>query len=225
MVLWSGRYQDRCGSEEITIDNDGDLIVVVIRSVRFVGDFDHLEPTGGLPAPELGFTFDRGSLCSYVLEWDAPLPVVVADSPRDGLLRCRLALGEPGGRYGGLTSEELTMTLHIEGTTYTTDRGYGSFEDALEDIHRKLPSHTYLKACITCAWSDYSPGRTGLIGMACFRGVKDAYRKVSSKWDLFAIFSRRTQDVQETYLCPEFERRTKGAGYRGSFPNQQRILQ
>jgi hypothetical protein len=227
MVSWSGKYQDRHGTEQVRIDNDGRLLTVAIRGVQFAGeDFDALAPIGGRPASDLAFTLSDGCLCSCVLEWDAPVPVVAGFTETEGLLRCRLILGDPGGPYGGLTAEELIMALHAATSIYPTERDYGSFEDALEDIHRQLPPDTYVKACITCAWSDYWPAGTGLIGpMACFRGVKDAYRQVRTKRDLFAIWTIRTGDVQETYLCPEFERRRADTGYRGSFPSPTRLLQ
>jgi hypothetical protein len=74
----------------------------------------------------------------------------------------------------------------------------------------------YLKACINCAFSDYSPCGHGLFGgLACFRDNKQAYLSVQTKRDLFEIWSTMTEFVQETFLCSEFERRAPGAGYRG----------
>ena len=52
-------------------------------------------------------------------------------------------------------------------------------------------------------------------GLICFRGIKAEYRAVNSKAALFEILDRFTEQVQETHVCPEFERRTPGAGYRG----------
>lgn len=92
----------------------------------------------------------------------------------------------------------------------------GWFEDELLDIQRKLPAEVYLRACIGCGLSDYSPYGHGLFGnLACFRATKAAYRSVTNKHGLFAIWSSATGYVQETYLCPEFERRRPGTGYRG----------
>ena len=84
------------------------------------------------------------------------------------------------------------------------------------DLQRQLPAGSYLRACITCAYSDYSPGGNGLFGgLACFRGHKAEYLAVRSKRDLLDIWDKRTGFVQETYLCPEFDRRQPGSGYRG----------
>ena len=74
----------------------------------------------------------------------------------------------------------------------------------------------HLRACVCCAFSDYSPYGHGLFGgMACFRDVKEAYRRVSTKQALFELWPRLSGYVQETHLCPEFELRRPGAGYRG----------
>jgi hypothetical protein len=62
----------------------------------------------------------------------------------------------------------------------------------------------------------YSPYGHGLFGgLACFRGNKAGYRAVTGKDDLFAVWDTMTEFVQETHLCPEFERRVPGTGYRG----------
>jgi hypothetical protein len=51
--------------------------------------------------------------------------------------------------------------------------------------------------------------------MLCFRGCKAEYRQVKSKGDLFRIMDKLTGQVQETWLCPEYEHRAPGTGYRG----------
>jgi hypothetical protein len=225
MVVWSGWYRDRHGSEQITIDNDGQLLTTRIRGVEFAGqDFDSLEPGSGSVGPDASMSLSHGCLCACTMEWDIPVAVVADGVPIDGVLRCRLVLGAPRqSPPGGLDAEELTISLHTAGSVYRTQRPYGFFEFALDDIHRQLPADTYVKACITCAWSDYSPAGGGLfLGLACFRDVKDAYRTVRSKRDIFAIWDRRTEYVQETHLCPAFERRVGDVGYRGPFPGTAR---
>jgi hypothetical protein len=109
----------------------------------------------------------------------------------------------------------LRLRLHIKEHEYLSSGKTGWFEDELLDLARQLPAGTYLKACINCAFSDYSPYGHGLFGgLACFRNSKQEYRQVKSKGDLFQIWEKNAGFVQETYLCPEFERRTR-AGYRG----------
>jgi hypothetical protein len=127
----------------------------------------------------------------------------------------RLELGNPAPN-GGLDREHLTLELRLGGRTYQSSGRSGWFEDEMLDVQGQLPPGTYLRACITCAYSDYSPIGHGLFGgMACFRDNKAEYLAVRSKADLFRIWGTMTEFVQETYLCPEFERRQPGTGYRG----------
>jgi hypothetical protein len=111
--------------------------------------------------------------------------------------------------------------LTVNGQTYTSDGGTGWFEGEMLDVQGKLPPGTFMKACINCAFSDYSPYGHGLFGnMICFRANKAGYLTLPSgddfcKDDYFAVMSTVSETVQETYLCPEFERRKPGTGYRG----------
>jgi hypothetical protein len=71
-------------------------------------------------------------------------------------------------------------------------------------------------ACINCMYSDYSPYGHGLFGwMMCFRNIREEYRRVRGKADFWSVHDRYDRLVQETYLCPVFERRVPGTGYRG----------
>ncbi len=66
--------------------------------------------------------------------------------------------------------------------------------------------------------SQNSPKRLGhglFDGLACFRDNKQGYLSVQTKRDLFGIWGTMTEFVQETFRCPEFERRAPGTGYRG----------
>jgi hypothetical protein len=70
--------------------------------------------------------------------------------------------------------------------------------------------------CFGCGLSDYSPlGHPLFGGLSCFRDNEIGYRSVRTKADLFRIWETRTELVQETHLCPRFERRKPGTGYRG----------
>lgn len=70
--------------------------------------------------------------------------------------------------------------------------------------------------CITCAYSDYSPYGHGLWGgMACFRNTKAEYLATKTKSDVFRIWDSLTEQVQETYHCPQWQPRIPGTGYRG----------
>jgi hypothetical protein len=221
---WPGRYTDRHGSEEIVFESDGrELIRTTIRGVRFEGDtMDDLGALGGEP-PERMFSFRDGALYFCLLEWETSVPVDVRGSGvRPGTLHCVLRLGDPAGPRPGPDLQILTTTLRLDGYEFSSGTLRYDFEEALRDIQRALPRAARLRACVSCAWSDYSPLGNGMMaGLACFRDVKDRYRRVDAKHGptgIFALWDDLTEFVQETWLCPEFEHRGNHKGYRGSFP-------
>lgn len=201
----------------MTILNDGKSLTMVVRGVRFHGsDFDSFEPEDEPnPAQLSSFTFFHGSLCFCVIGADVPVPVMTPSGIVDGLLTFELELGEPLPT-GQMDRERLKVCLAFNGQNYSSEGKTGWFEGEMLDLQVKLPPGTFMKACINCAFSDYSPYGHGLFGLlACFRGNKAGYRAVTCKDDLFDVWDTMTEFVQETYLCPEFERRAPGTGYRG----------
>jgi Family of unknown function (DUF6304) len=166
------------------------------------------------------FSFLHGSLCSCLIEADIPVPVVTPTGAENGLLTFELELGEPLPT-GQMDRERLKLHLKVNEMTYSSDGKSGWFEDEMLDVQRNLPPGTFLKACINCAFSDYSPYGHGLFGnMICFRANKAAYLALPSGEDFekdayFDVMDTVSEIVQETYLCPEFKRRAPGTGYRG----------
>jgi len=51
------------------------------------------------------------------------------------------------------------------------------------------------------------------MGMRCHRGAKAQYLAVKSKREYCGV--PVTEEVMETYLCPEYATRIPGTGYRG----------
>ena len=216
------RYKDRNGSETTAIHNDGALLTMVVRGIPFEGnDFDSFEPKDRRDPTQLSsFTFLYGSLCFCVIEADIPVSVETPTGAVDGLLTFQLELGEPLPT-GQMDRERLKLRLAVNDQTYSSDGKSGWFEDEMLDVQRKLPPSTFMKACINCAFSDYSPYGHGLFGnMICFRANKAGYQALPSGADFekdayFDVMDTVSEMVQETHLCPEFERRKPGTGYRG----------
>jgi hypothetical protein len=215
-AVYPAKYKDRFGVEQTSILNDGKTLSMAVRGVEFRGsDWDSLEPSGQVFSVEHLFVLQRGSLCSCKIEVEMPIPVVVSDKTENGTLEIELALGDPLPN-GSLDKETLLLRLRLGHQVFSSSGQSGWFEDEMLDLQRKLPGGTLMKACINCAFSDYSPYGHGLFGgLACFRGNKAGYRGVTSKGGLFKIWDTMTEFVQETYLCPEFEKRAPGTGYRG----------
>jgi hypothetical protein len=216
-TTYPARYKDRFGDEATTILKDSEALTMIVRGVRFRGiDFDSFEAQEVPdPAHLSSFTFLHGSLCFCIIEADIPVPVVTQTGTVDGLLTFTLDLGEPLPT-GQMDRERLNLRLAVNGQHYFSGGKTGWFEGEMVDLQSKLPPGTFMKACINCAFSDYSPYGHGLFGgLACFRGNKTCYLAVICKDDLLAVWHTMTEFVRETYLCPEFERRVPGTGYRG----------
>jgi hypothetical protein len=109
------------------------------------------------------------------------------------------------------SAHPLTVSLALDGVTYEVadDR----FEDGIQRLERALPPGAQLVCCVTCLFSDYSPGGHGLTGIRCHRGAKEQYLAVRSKAEYWPV--PVTEEVPETYLCEEYQRRIPGTGYRG----------
>jgi hypothetical protein len=212
-------YRDDHGDEATTIVNDGHTLQIRVRDVLFGGtDLDALEPVEGADSAALAsFTLHLDALCACSFTYRVPLPVVTQGVVIPAVLQVLLRLGRPCPvPPGGLDAQELRLELAYGGRSFRSRGQSGWFEDELLEIQAALPTGTYVKACLTCAFSGYSPYGHGLFGdLACFRGTKAEYRAVKSKRDLFRVWGTLTEFVQETYLCPEYERRKPGTGYRG----------
>jgi len=211
------KYRDKHGEEATSISNDGITLSMVVRGIEFRGsDFDSLEPTcDNTPSQLSSFTLQHGELCSCVIDTEIPIPVVDGDRVVEGVLAVHLELGDPKPN-GALDREVLTLSLRVEDRVFASSRMSGWFEDDLLDIEGQMPAGSCMKCCHNCEFSDYSPSGHGLFGkLACFRDNKQGYLSVKGKRDLFAIWKTMTAFVQETYLCPEFNRRNAGTGYRG----------
>ncbi|MDQ2806313.1 MAG: DUF6304 family protein [Chloroflexota bacterium] len=206
---YPGYYQDRWGREEILIENNGHELQIWIREVEFRGtDFDSLEPQADpqvLALKQLGLYI--GCLCSYTLDWTMPIPVIQGAEETPALLQVHLTPGDPRPPpRGGLDVETLQLTLEVAQQTYQSRGISGWFVDELTDLEQALPMGTHLKVCATCALGGYHPAGFGSFGgLACFRDNKQAFRAVKTKSDLFRVWPTRTEFVQETYVCPQFE--------------------
>jgi hypothetical protein len=230
---WVGWYRDLAGTEALTLSTDGRLLRARIRGHELTGEsFTGLFPDPEVPPDDGTFTLTpAGALCGCVLEWDIPMPVYDDGTVHRAALRCLLSLGRPapGAPDGDLERLHLGLALHFDGALYTSGHAESGFAGALAEIQRQLPPGSYLKSCLSCAFSDYSPAAgtdtgpgNGLFGgLTCFRDAKDAYRGAADKDAVLGLWDRSSGPVQETHRCPDFERRPAegpGTGHRGPFP-------
>lgn len=214
---YTAKYTDANGAEDIVIFNDGTTLRMVVGGVTFEDTmFDSFEPVEGTDALLLRrFTLHHNILCHCRIECDIPIAVMVNGERSTGILSCRLDFGPPGEK-AGVSSGGLGIILKHDSDEYISSGTSGWFEDELLDIQKQLPADMFMKVCINCLFSDYSPVGNGMFGcMYCYRNMKSEYLKVKTKSDYLELFGRAERTVQETYLCDDFEIRVPGTGYRG----------
>jgi hypothetical protein len=211
--VFPGTYQDEHGLEKIVWQigpsrhwgPDRFDIRTVIRSVVVRGaDFDSLEPHGKDAARRVGMRIDKwDTIERCLLTGEMPGTVEVDGERRSCAINFRLKL--PGG------GSAATLEVAVDEVTYRSKDAW--FEEGLLGLERRLPEGLRLVSCVTCLFSDYSPYGHGLTGMWCHRDARDQYLAARSKDDYFDV--PVTEQVPETYLCSEYERRIPGTGYRG----------
>lgn len=211
LAIYPAKYRDNYGEEVTTIQNDGKSLRMIARGVEFTGsDFDLLETTNNRNVDLSSFTFSSGALCACVIECEIPIPIIKNDQVLQGALSIRLDLGSarPGGKTG-IDKEVLLLELQFDTHAFKSCGKHGWFVDELDELQSQLPQGTYIKSCFNCNLSLYSPFGFGLFGcLACFRNNKAGVRAAKDKRDVFALFDEGIAEwVQETYLCPEFEKR------------------
>lgn len=209
------QYTDREGTITGSMTNDGSEIRINLDGWEFVGTmFDDLEPVepNGLSQR---FRLARGTLCDCEFEFVIPILIDDRSQPVSAEIVVYCELGQLT-EQGGIDREELRVSLDYDTQKYVSSGKSGYMEDELLEIQKQLPEHLFLKACINCLYSDYSPFGSGAFGcMMCFRNLKQEYLQVKSKADFFHVHDRFERQVQETWLCEEFERRVPNTGYRG----------
>lgn len=223
-----GAFTDRRGTEQITWRVSpstrrqppgvmGYQIETTIRGVSFWGyDFDGLEPRDPDQAIAAGLPLGRlsGDLSDSVIKGDLPCTIEVDGQRAPAAVTFTLTLPstENGPERQFRSPENLHLRLTVEDQRFDIDDDW--FEDGvlrLDQAARCVGAR--LLCCATCLCSDYSPAGHGLLGMRCHRGAKEQYLAVRSKHDYWSV--PVTEDVMETYFCPEYEQRIPGTGYRG----------
>lgn len=208
-ALYEGTYQDEYGEEAIAIRSDGKDLWTTIRGVEFTSqnlyEFEELVPDSAtaFSLKSYSATPEIRILTGYRMEVDIPVTVVTNLGEEEGIVHVTV------------TGNDKDPQSEVRVRDMTFPNPIPDFEGLYE--HLKMPAGWYLKACITCAYSDYNPvGNDSFGGMLCFRNAKAAYRQVDSKHALFDLMRpRQHESVQETWWCPDYEHRIPGSGYRG----------
>lgn len=211
MTTMPATFTDSRGSEQIEFQTSGTWLTTKIRGIDFAGrEFDSLTPEVASDQ----FDLCHGDLCGCHFRVEMPVRLNSPEGLRHVHVQANINLGLAHERFGYTEGVRVGLVLPELSIVSSVDTGF--FEDALLSLNSQLPEGFSLEACITCGLSDYSPAGNGSFGcLACFRNEAAQYRQVRSKSDIFALWDRMTEYVQETHYCPCFEKRLPGTGYRG----------
>ncbi len=220
-MSFSGTYADQRGIEDVVSVVQSSAapgwqrrfeVRTTIRGIEVWGaDFDGLSPDD--ESEEVSHLFNLapdGSLAECVFSGEMPCIVEVDGVRREIAVRFELDL-RASAAHPPSDPKNLRLSLDLGGSVYAVTDEW--FADGIPRLERELPDTDQLICCVTCLYSDYSPYGHGLTGMTCHRDAKAQYLAVRSKRDYLTVPA--TEDVPETYLCPEYERRIPGTGYRG----------
>jgi hypothetical protein len=218
---FAGRYEDPRGVEDITWTvvpstrrsppgEAGFEPHTTIRGVRFWGyDFDGLSAGDPAAATEAGMPADLLGFGEPPCVLSGDLPCVIE---RDGLRSTStISFSLDVGPVSDPNAKILRLSTVVDQRICQVTDTW--FEDGMQRLERELPDGVTFVCCVTCLFSDYSPGGHGLLGMTCHRRAKQQYLAVKSKQEYWQV--PRTEEVMETHICPEYERRAPGTGYRG----------
>ena len=106
-----------------------------------------------------------------------------------------------------VTQEALKLEIEYQGKTYKSSGKNSDFEKQLKELENELPSDVYLKICFNCRLSEYPPNIVNSSKLRCFKNAKSEFKKIKDKWAFIELWTEKGIDVDETYLCPEFEKR------------------
>lgn len=194
----------------------GYRLLAHIGGLEFTGHSpDDLEPVLPDRARAAGFRLDESvngpaTLTDCILSGDLPCHIEVDGVPLQRAITFRIDL-TPLARPADLTPNNLR--LKVRPTDDAVEVLDEWFEEGIQKLEAALPDNVRLRCCLTCLYSDYSPYGHGLLGMQCHRRAKEQYLSVRTKRDYFKV--PVTEDVPETHVCDEYERRRPGTGYRG----------
>lgn len=220
LTHYQAKYRDKYGEEETVIENDGHNLRMVVRGVQFSsGDSTTWETTVEseeefyLRRIQATYSDNRFELCYFSLSWVMPIRMIQQDRDIIADLHVCLDYNESIG-HPAMGAFMYTFRLVVNEQAFEWQSQM--FSSLSGEPRELLPDGLYLKACINCAYSDYSPFGYDTFGtLECYRGNKSGYLSVKTKHDLLDIEDTVTEFVQETYLCPEFCLRQVGTGFRG----------
>lgn len=211
MRKYKTTYQDKNGTESFYIESDGSDMFFTLRGIDFEGhDFEML---GGAVDHDK-FDYDlyedgSGDLTNFNISLE--IPILLFDSNSNSTFtETLIAHVEVGKSPTENLKHGLQLSTSFGNFEYTKKITW--MEDDLIALQKELPENIYLKTCLSCKYSNYSPFGNGMFGsIYCFKNLKSKLPHLRDKSDLFNIWTREAMDkgdifsVQETFDCSEHQ--------------------
>ncbi len=219
MKKYPATYKDRRGAENTEIFSNGSRLFLILRGISFSGtDFELLEGE----IDEFQFEYEKHSdgsatLTNFKLEVDFLIQLTVTDDYKIVHLKAQIATG-------GERESHVYLKLNTTKGVFKNTKSYGFFEDALIEIQHFLPERVDIKTCLSCRYSNYHPVGNGMFGgLYCFKKVKAEAEMISNKYELMALWEKavieqKLFNVNEVFLCSEYELVKKGDWTYKSYP-------
>jgi hypothetical protein len=137
-----------------------------------------------------------------------PCTVEVGGRRRPGIVTFSLDLHCGTGALPG-HPQHLRLSLTFDG--WPRKSPTNGLKAAFSDWRPRFPPGTSLVCCVTCPYSDCSPGRHGSWASAVIVALRSS-TWLSGRPDYWSV--PVTEEVPETYLCREYQRRIPGTRYR-----------
>ncbi|WP_103070098.1 DUF6304 family protein [Aquimarina sediminis] len=227
MRKYIATYQDKRGTETIDIESDGSDMYFTLRDIEFEGhDFEML--SGEID--ETKFDYEKyedgsGDLTNFKITVNIPIQLFNAQTNKTFTenLTAYIEVGETT-TIDGLESEIDCLILTTSFGEFIVKKKLEWMEDALIALQNQLPENIYLKTCLSCKYSNYSPFGNGMFGgIYCFNKIKEQLVELNGKHDLLDIWTKEAMDkgdifsVQETFDCSEHKLPTEDDWYYKSW--------
>lgn len=222
-MKYQGTYQDKFGTEEVTVFNDFKEISFKLQNFNFVSahfnDFE-LYDYNKYNSEQLNrFTFEPISIYNsndkvyelkdFILSFTVPVTILNLSTN----LTTSSSLFIRINTYRVNPFTDIFLEIVYEGKKFSASSEL--FEIAADHINKQIDGEFVIKNCFWCLYSDYSVSGQGLAGsMLCFLKYKKEYLNVKNKSEYMDL-PNDIPVVQEIFYCNSYEPRKSGTGYRG----------
>jgi hypothetical protein len=177
MRTYLATYQDKRGTEKIKIKSDGSEMFFTLRDIDFDGpDFDQLtaEEIDNAKFDYEMFQDGSGDITNFKLILIIPIQLFNTKTNKTFVenLTTQIEVGETT-TIKRLDHALNCLTLTTSFGEFKVEKKLEWMEDALILLQNQLPENIYLKTCLSCKYSNYSPFGNGMFGnIYCFKKIK-----------------------------------------------------